>query len=117
VAQTAREVGKFRPIKDKGKIGYDRRGEHVQRQISRRVRNAVHRLDELTRDRVRQASTDLLVVPDSDATGYVNASPLAAKHRDGGRYIDVYVGDPVGWRRYASARGIAEHELLAPSQD
>jgi macrolide transport system ATP-binding/permease protein len=52
VAQTAREVGKFRPIKDKNKMAYDRRGEHVQRQISRRVRNAVHRLDELTRDQM-----------------------------------------------------------------
>jgi hypothetical protein len=52
VAQTAREVGKFRPIKDKNKMAYDRRGEHAQRQISRRVRTAAHRLDELTRDQV-----------------------------------------------------------------
>ncbi len=52
VAQTAREVGKSRPIKDKNKMAYDARGEHVQRQISRRVRNATHRLDELTRNQV-----------------------------------------------------------------
>ncbi len=59
-----------------------------------------------------QASADLLVVPGPDASGYVNASRVAAKHRDGGRRVDVYVGDPVKWRHYASARGIAEHELL-----
>jgi macrolide transport system ATP-binding/permease protein len=33
-------------------MAYDRRGERVQRQISRRVRNAAQRLDELTRDQV-----------------------------------------------------------------
>jgi len=64
-----------------------------------------------------QASADLLVVPGPDATGYVKASRVAAKHRDGGRCVDIYVGDQVGWRRYASARGIAEHELLAPNKD
>ncbi|MGH3771383.1 MAG: ATP phosphoribosyltransferase regulatory subunit [Pseudonocardiaceae bacterium] len=63
------------------------------------------------------ASADLLVVPGSDAAGYVNASRVAAKHRDSGRCVDVYVGDPVDWRRYASARGIAQHELSAPNED
>jgi histidyl-tRNA synthetase len=70
-----------------------------------------------TRVSLGQASADLLVVPGSDTTGYVNASRVAAKHRDGGHCVDVYVGDPVGWRRYASARGIEQHELLAPSED
>jgi hypothetical protein len=63
------------------------------------------------------ASADLLVVPGSDTTSYVHASRVAAKHRDGGRCVDVYVGDPVGWHRYASARGIAQHELLTPNED
>lgn len=63
------------------------------------------------------ASADLLVVPGLNAASYVNASRIAAKHRDSGRCVDVYVGDPVGWRRYASARGIARHELSSPYED
>ncbi|TDQ50791.1 macrolide transport system ATP-binding/permease protein [Actinorugispora endophytica] len=50
----ARRVGQFRPMKDGNKMDYDGMGEHVQRQISRRVRNARRRLDELERDQVRR---------------------------------------------------------------
>ncbi|MGQ0777551.1 MAG: hypothetical protein ACT4NY_24605 [Pseudonocardiales bacterium] len=66
---------------------------------------------------LRQESADLLVVTEPDATEYVDASRVATKHRDGGGRVDVYVGDRDGWRRYASARGIAEHALLAPDED
>ncbi|MEU1755588.1 hypothetical protein ABZ436_23410 [Micromonospora matsumotoense] len=54
VRTTARAVNHARTITDNNKIGYDRYGGRVQRQISRRVRNAQQRLDELTRDQVRR---------------------------------------------------------------
>ncbi|WUI08496.1 ATP-binding cassette domain-containing protein [Micromonospora sp. NBC_00421] len=45
VRTTARAVNHARTIKDNNRIGYDRHGGRVQRQISRRVRNAQQRLD------------------------------------------------------------------------
>ncbi|SCF39908.1 macrolide transport system ATP-binding/permease protein [Micromonospora matsumotoense] len=59
VRTTARAVNHARTIKDNNKIGYDRHGGRVQRQISRRVRNAQQRLDELTRDQVRRPPAPL----------------------------------------------------------
>ena len=56
---TARAVNHARTIKDNNKIGYDRHGGRVQRQISRRVRNAQQRLDELTRDQLRRPPAPL----------------------------------------------------------
>ncbi|MBB6171992.1 macrolide transport system ATP-binding/permease protein [Nocardiopsis mwathae] len=52
VHSTARKVGQFRPMKDGNKMDYDGMGEAVQKQISRRVRNAERRLTELERDQV-----------------------------------------------------------------
>ncbi|PSK88964.1 macrolide transport system ATP-binding/permease protein [Murinocardiopsis flavida] len=54
VRTTARQVGHFRPMKDKNKMMYDASGAKVEKQISRRVRNAQRRLDELDRDQVRK---------------------------------------------------------------
>lgn len=51
---TARSVNHARAIKDNNKLAYDRAGGRVQRQISRRVRNAQNRLDELKRTQVRK---------------------------------------------------------------
>lgn len=47
VAVTSREINHNRPIKDKNKMSYGNRGDSVQGQISRRVRNARGRLEEL----------------------------------------------------------------------
>ena len=49
---TARQVGHFAPRGNTSKLAYDFSGSRVQKQISRRVRNAQQRLDELTRDQV-----------------------------------------------------------------
>ena len=54
VATTARQVATGRPPRDNDKTGYDRHGERVQSQVSRRVRNARRRLDELDRRQVRK---------------------------------------------------------------
>ncbi len=54
VAVTARRVAPGRPIRDNNKMAYDRAGGRVEQQISRRVRNAARRLDELERDQVRK---------------------------------------------------------------
>jgi macrolide transport system ATP-binding/permease protein len=59
VRTTARQVNHDRPMKDNNKVAYDRHGGRVQRQISRRVRNAQQRLDELTETQVRKPPTPL----------------------------------------------------------
>ena len=59
VAVTARQVAIGRPMRDRNKVSYDRHGERVQSQISRRVRNAQRRLDELTRGQVRRPPAPL----------------------------------------------------------
>ncbi|MBV7698357.1 ABC-F family ATP-binding cassette domain-containing protein [Streptomyces sp. TRM70350] len=51
---TARAVNHARAMKDNNKMAYDRAGGRVQRQISRRIRNAQHRLEELERAQVRK---------------------------------------------------------------
>jgi macrolide transport system ATP-binding/permease protein len=59
VAVTARQVAPGRPRRDNEKMGYDHAGGRVQHQISRRVRNAARRLDELERDQVRKPPAPL----------------------------------------------------------
>ncbi|MGW0931003.1 ABC-F family ATP-binding cassette domain-containing protein [Streptomyces sp. NPDC002644] len=49
---TAHRVAPDRGPRDNEKMGYGRRGNRVQHQISRRVRNAARRLDELERGQV-----------------------------------------------------------------
>ncbi|MEV4534429.1 ABC-F family ATP-binding cassette domain-containing protein [Asanoa sp. NPDC049518] len=52
VAMTAREVAPDRAPRDNEKMGYGHRAGRVQSQISRRVRNAARRLDQLEREQV-----------------------------------------------------------------
>ncbi|WBB80310.1 ABC-F family ATP-binding cassette domain-containing protein [Micromonospora sp. WMMD882] len=59
VRTTARAVNHARTIRDNNKVGYDRHGGRVQKQVSRRVRDARQRLDELTRDQVREPPNPL----------------------------------------------------------
>jgi macrolide transport system ATP-binding/permease protein len=54
VGVTAHRVAPGRPKRDNEKMAYGYKGERVQHQIARRVRNATRRLDELTRDQVRR---------------------------------------------------------------
>jgi len=54
VRTTAREVAPHRAPRDGNKIAYDRHGGRVEAQVSRRVRNARRRLDELDRTQVRK---------------------------------------------------------------
>ncbi|MGW3955605.1 ABC-F family ATP-binding cassette domain-containing protein [Streptomyces sp. NPDC004752] len=53
-AVTARRLAPDRERRDNEKMGYGHRGGRVQSQISRRVRNATRRLDELERAQVAQ---------------------------------------------------------------
>jgi macrolide transport system ATP-binding/permease protein len=72
VTVTARSVAHNRPARDNDKFNYHFFGGRVQKQISRRVRNAQHRLDELTRTQVRKPpeplrfSATLTVAPRTD---------------------------------------------------
>ncbi len=59
VAVTARAVAHNRPQRDNAKMLYDFKTGRVQKQISRRVRNAQLRLDELERDQVRKPPAPL----------------------------------------------------------
>jgi macrolide transport system ATP-binding/permease protein len=59
VATTARQVSHNRPPRDRDKAGYDYHGGRVQTQVSRRVRNARRRLDELDRTQVRKPPAPL----------------------------------------------------------
>ena len=52
VAVTARSVAPGRPLRDHDKMGYGRRAGRVEKQVSRRVRDATRRLGELERDQV-----------------------------------------------------------------
>ncbi|MCW6004170.1 ATP-binding cassette domain-containing protein [Micromonospora sp. CPCC 205371] len=54
VAVTAHRVAPGRPRRDNEKMGYDYKGGRVQSQISRRVRNAARRLEELEKTQVRK---------------------------------------------------------------
>ncbi len=59
VAVTARNVAHNRPSRDNDKMLYNFKDGKVQKQISRRVRNAQLRLDELERDQVRKPPAPL----------------------------------------------------------
>ena len=59
VAVTAREVAPDRAIRDKNKMAYNRHGGRVQAQVSRRVRNARVRLEELGEGAVRKPPAPL----------------------------------------------------------
>lgn len=87
VAVTARDVAKNRERGNQAKILYDFKGERVQSQVARRVRNAQQRLDALERDQVRKPPPPLRFAPPSGGTGVA----------PGG-------GDVVAW-----ARGVVVH--------
>jgi macrolide transport system ATP-binding/permease protein len=80
VAVTARGVAHDRPPRDNDKMSYDFFGGRVQKQISRRVRNAQHRLDELTRTQVRKPPAPLQF--SGALTAAPGASQLALSVRD-----------------------------------
>lgn len=65
VAVTARDVSKNRERGNQAKILYDFKGERVQSQVSRRVRNAQLRLDTLDREQVRKPPPPLRFAPPS----------------------------------------------------
>ncbi|OOC54218.1 MULTISPECIES: ABC-F family ATP-binding cassette domain-containing protein [Nocardiopsis] len=54
VRSTARQVSHNAPRRDNEKMGHDYRGGRVEKQVSRRVRDARGRLEELERDQVRR---------------------------------------------------------------
>jgi macrolide transport system ATP-binding/permease protein len=85
VAVTARSVNHARAMRDGNKMAYARHGGRVQRQISRRVRNAQHRLDELDRDQVRKPPEPLrfnAALTGNTPTGQIAVSLRAARFSD-----------------------------------
>ena len=82
VAVTARDVAKNRERGNQAKILYDFKGERVQSQVSRRVRNAQQRLDALERDQVRKPPPPLRFAPPAGATGPAGGGDVVAWARD-----------------------------------
>jgi macrolide transport system ATP-binding/permease protein len=81
VAVTARTgVGNNKPRGNTGKLEYGFHGGRVQKQVSRRVRNAQQRLDELTRDQVRKPPATLSF--SGTLTGKVRSELLGISLRD-----------------------------------
>jgi macrolide transport system ATP-binding/permease protein len=77
---TARTVAHNRPSRDNDKFIYAFKGSRVQKQISRRVRNARLRLDELERDQVRKPPAPLRFA--GALTGVATGDRLALSVRD-----------------------------------
>ncbi|MFC4003418.1 ABC-F family ATP-binding cassette domain-containing protein [Prauserella oleivorans] len=63
VAVTARDINHDRAPGDNAKMAYDYKGGRVQKQISRRIRNAQQRLAELERDQVPRPPAPLRFAP------------------------------------------------------
>ncbi|MDR7277867.1 ABC-F family ATP-binding cassette domain-containing protein [Catenuloplanes atrovinosus] len=100
VSVTAQQVAHGRPPRDSEKMGYGHTAGRVQQQISRRVRNASRRLEELERTQVRKPPAPLRFHPSTLAT--TSASGLLVSLRDvrvPGRLmlgrLDVSAGDRV----------------------
>jgi macrolide transport system ATP-binding/permease protein len=98
VAVTARGVAHNRASRDNDKMGYNFFGGRVQKQISRRVRNAQHRLDDLTRTQIRKPPAPLRFSADLTAAPSTEKLALSLRHiRVDGRLdignLDVETGD------------------------
>ncbi|AEE47819.1 ABC-F family ATP-binding cassette domain-containing protein [Cellulomonas fimi] len=79
VRVTARQVGYGRALGNEFKMAYDAKGARVEQQVSRRVRDARRRLDELTRDQVPRPPAPLrFAVPD----GWSSADGVVLRVRD-----------------------------------
>ncbi|MBM7829875.1 macrolide transport system ATP-binding/permease protein [Agromyces cerinus] len=59
-AETARAVSHNAPISDRNKMAFGRRGDRVEQQVSRRVRNALLRLESLEREQVPKPPVPLV---------------------------------------------------------
>ncbi|MFH9656747.1 ABC-F family ATP-binding cassette domain-containing protein [Streptomyces sp. NPDC017248] len=78
---TAHRVAPDRGRTDNEKMGYGRRAGRVQRQISRRVRNATRRLEELDRTRVPEPPRPLrFAAGEPAARSEEDSRPLVALH-------------------------------------
>ncbi|QUH06122.1 ABC-F family ATP-binding cassette domain-containing protein [Saccharopolyspora erythraea] len=77
---TAHQLGHFAPRGNTSKLAYDFTGSRVQKQISRRVRNARHRLEELTRNQVRKPPEPLRFA--AAVTSTTNTAEVVVQIRD-----------------------------------
>ncbi|PPK70948.1 ABC-F family ATP-binding cassette domain-containing protein [Actinokineospora auranticolor] len=77
---TARAINHNRGIRDGNKMAFGLRGNRVEQQISRRIRNARHRLDELTRTQIAEPPAPLRFA--ADLTGQTTSDHPAISLRD-----------------------------------
>ncbi|RXR22729.1 ABC-F family ATP-binding cassette domain-containing protein [Oerskovia turbata] len=106
VATTARNVSHDRERGNQSKLLYDAKGERVQSQVSRRVRNAQQRLDTLQAEQVRRPPEPLRFAPPhlvrERATG---SSPGRSGGRRGSQGASNGTGGLVLWARDVVVQG------------
>lgn len=82
VATTARNVSHGRDMKDRNKMAYGGRGDRVESQVSRRVRNAQQRLDTLDQTQVRKPPRPLSFRASSYGLAASGGADVAISLRD-----------------------------------
>ncbi|OLT47136.1 ABC-F family ATP-binding cassette domain-containing protein [Cellulosimicrobium sp. CUA-896] len=95
VAVTARDVAKDRERGNQAKILYDFKGERVQGQVARRVRNAQQRLDTLEREQVRRPPVPLRFAPPRAEGVRGSGAPRGGDLAVWARGVVVHRGGPV----------------------
>lgn len=82
IGTTARKVSHSRDATDNNKMAYGRRGDRVQSQVSRRVRNVQQRIDTLTASQVRRPPRPLVFSPSSYGMAAGGGSGVVLSLRD-----------------------------------
>ena len=82
IGTTARKVSHSREATDNNKMAYGRRGDRVQSQVSRRVRNVQQRIDTLTASQVRRPPRPLVFSPSSYGMAAGGGSGVVLSLRD-----------------------------------
>ncbi|MFC7327094.1 ABC-F family ATP-binding cassette domain-containing protein [Marinactinospora rubrisoli] len=115
VRSTARQINHARPIRDGNKMAYGMRGDAVQQQISRRIRNVRRRLDELERDQVRKPPAPLRFAGDLTGGASADGNVLMARGIEvPGRLVLDALDVPADGRLLVTgANGAGKSTLLA----
>jgi macrolide transport system ATP-binding/permease protein len=118
VGTTAQEINHNRPMRDNNKMAYGNRGNRVGQQISRRVRNAQGRLDELDATQLRKPPALLRFAglpTDANALGEQTGPLLAAQDVRIRNRLDVttFTLEPSSRILLTGANGAGKSTLLA----
>lgn len=113
---SAHRVGQHKPRGNMSKLAYDHHGGRVQKQVSRRVRDARRRLDELTRAQVRKPPQPLRFAGElTEPSGAVDDVPVRVRDATlSGRVHCAYLDLPgSGTLLVTGPNGCGKSSLLA----